>query len=140
MGKGQHSRARLPLQPALRRQCPALPESPRQLKIQLPGKVTGPESIVGRGQHSSGFRQGKPTTAARSEEALPSFARAPTPAKIAAARKSDSAMKNDHVWASGGGMLLALQYVATYSASVGTPAHNVSLLTLLEHLHTNMIK
>ena len=83
---------------------------------------------------------GQATTAARSEEALPSFARAPTPAKIAAARKSDRAMKKDQVWASGGGMLLALQYVATYSASVGIPAHDVSLLTVLGHPHTHMIE
>ena len=66
--------------------------------------------------------RGERTTAALSEDALPSLARAPTPASMAAARKSESAMKKDQVTASGGGMLRALQYVATYSASVGIPA------------------
>ena len=49
-------------------------------------------------------------------------------------------MKKDQVWASGGGTLLALQYVATYSASVGIPAHDITLLTMLGHSHTHMIK
>ena len=73
----------------------------------------------------------KHTTAALSEDALPSLARAPTPARMAAARNSDSAMKKDQVCASGGGMLLALQYIATYSASVGTPAHAKCSITLM---------
>ena len=49
-------------------------------------------------------------------------------------------MKKDQVWASGGGMLLALQYVATYSASVGIPAHNIGLLTMLRNSQTHMMK
>ncbi len=68
------------------------------------------------------------TEAARSEEALPSFARAPTPAKMAAARNSESAMKNDHASALGGAMPLALQYAAMYSLSLGTPAQHTKRL------------
>jgi hypothetical protein len=42
---------------------------------------------------------------------------------MAAARNSDSAMKNDHTSAVGAAMPLTLQYAAMYSFSVGNPAH-----------------
>jgi hypothetical protein len=61
------------------------------------------------------------TSAALWEEALPSLALAPTPARMAAARKSDRAMKKDQVTASGRAMPRALQYMPMYSSSLGTP-------------------
>ena len=62
------------------------------------------------------------TALALADEALPRRARAPTPARMAAARNSDSARKNAQMTGSGSGTPRAWQYAARYSRSLGTPA------------------
>jgi len=69
----------------------------------------------------SSQREG-PTWWAILEDALPWRARAPTPARIAASRNSDSARKKARAGGSGGGTPRAAAYLATSCSSAGTPA------------------
>ena len=53
---------------------------------------------------------------------MPCLARAPTPAKIAASRNSDSARKNARTDGSGAEIPRAAAYRATSCSSLGTPS------------------
>ncbi len=75
-----------------------------------------------KGLKSSRRDRGRDTWCAILEDALPCRARAPTPARIAASRNSDSARKKASDGGSGGGIPRAAAYFATSCCSLGTPS------------------